>query len=408
MTIGHWPDKEALVKRFLICAMMFLFFVGMLAQLACCQDWDTARANTVLKFAEAQEQLETPNTPVDGKCPDCYGTGKRGDGRTVFKCPTCNGTGKIKSGAEPPSVSFSEGPPVESGKVKTTAGIIDPDVYGLWYTAEYCGYCKIFGKKHASNLEVAFQIVDVTDNPQIAADAGVEGLPSFVLCDRDLQTVLARIEGNQTAATVNGLVRIAKDTKRKRKFANEITAPQATVRITGTGEKLISYGSGTILRLNPNERTALVLTCAHLFDDDVTSVVVEATQQNGKKLTGAVVRKNKEIDLAAIIVQNDGSLTISSPDIGTNSRKGRKAVAYGYPKGGTFYTLTTEIVGLSLDEKYEGQNFVLFATDPSTGMSGGGLFVEGTLVGVVSLADRNRKVGFAVRSQEIREFLKGL
>jgi len=396
------------VKRFLMFATMFVFFFGMLAGLACCDDWDTARAKTVLRFAEAQELLETPNTPVDGKCPDCYGTGKRGDGRTVFKCPTCNGTGKIKSGAEPPSVSFSEGPLVESGKVKTTAGIIDPDVYGLWYTAAYCGYCEIFGKEHASNLDVAFQIVDVTENPQIAADAGVVGLPAFVICDRDLQTILARTEGNQTSASINGLIKTAKETKRQRKITNEVSAPKATVRITGENAKSKWFGSGTILRLNEKERTALVLTCAHVIDDDVTSVVIEATQQNNNRLPGVVVRKNKDIDLAAILVQNDGSLVIASGDIGTNSRRGRKAVAYGYPKGGMFYTLTTEIVGLSSDEKYEGQDFVLFATDPSTGMSGGGLFVEGTLVGVVSLADRNRKVGFAVRSQEIREFLKGL
>ena len=393
------------MKRFLMFAAMFVFFVGILAQFACCEDWDTARAKTVLKFAEAQEQLEAPNKPVDGKCPDCYGTGKRGDGRTVIKCPTCNGTGKIKSGAEPPSVSSSEGPPVESSNANTTAGIIDPDVYGLRYTADYCGYCKIFDREHAPNVEIAFQVVDVTDNPQIAADAGIEGLPAFVLCDRDLQTVLARIEGNQTAATINGLVRAAKETKRQRKIANEASAPKSTVRITGENTSSQWFGSGTILRLNEKERTALILTCAHLIDDNAVAVIVEATQQNNKRLPGVVVRKNKDLDLAAILVQNDGTLVIASGDIGTNSRKGRKAIAYGHPDGGMFYTLTTEIAGLSAEE---GKNYVLFATDPSSGMSGGGLFVEGTLVGVVSMADRGRKVAFAVRSQEIREFLKGL
>jgi len=74
--------------------------------LALCDDWDRSRAKTVLAFAEAQELLETPSTPVDGKCADCYGTGKRGDGRTVFTCPTCKGTGKTPAiaSAEPGAV----------------------------------------------------------------------------------------------------------------------------------------------------------------------------------------------------------------------------------------------------------------------------------------------------------------
>jgi hypothetical protein len=39
--------------------------------------------------------LEEPTDPnVDGKCINCNGTGKIGDGRIVKKCSICNGTGK--------------------------------------------------------------------------------------------------------------------------------------------------------------------------------------------------------------------------------------------------------------------------------------------------------------------------
>jgi DnaJ-class molecular chaperone len=33
-------------------------------------------------------------TPDAGKCSNCNGTGKIGDGRIVMTCPECNGTGK--------------------------------------------------------------------------------------------------------------------------------------------------------------------------------------------------------------------------------------------------------------------------------------------------------------------------
>jgi len=33
-------------------------------------------------------------TPDAGKCSNCNGTGKIGDGRIVMPCPECNGTGK--------------------------------------------------------------------------------------------------------------------------------------------------------------------------------------------------------------------------------------------------------------------------------------------------------------------------
>lgn len=39
--------------------------------------------------------IEEPSDPEsEGKCINCNGTGKIGDGRIVKKCPICNGTGK--------------------------------------------------------------------------------------------------------------------------------------------------------------------------------------------------------------------------------------------------------------------------------------------------------------------------
>ena len=41
------------------------------------------------------EDLRGPPKPVDGKCEDCDGTGKVGDGRVFTECLACGGDGKI-------------------------------------------------------------------------------------------------------------------------------------------------------------------------------------------------------------------------------------------------------------------------------------------------------------------------
>ena len=39
--------------------------------------------------------------PVDGRCENCSGTGKVGDGRVMVDCPVCGGDGVIDPGEEP-------------------------------------------------------------------------------------------------------------------------------------------------------------------------------------------------------------------------------------------------------------------------------------------------------------------
>lgn len=62
------------------------------ADLAC----ETARAT----LARRAEFAPAPPPAPAGKCTNCLGTGKIGDGRIVFDCPACKGTGKAcKDGA---------------------------------------------------------------------------------------------------------------------------------------------------------------------------------------------------------------------------------------------------------------------------------------------------------------------
>lgn len=51
---------------------------------------EAARMVAVLR----QGMPPTPVPPTPGKCENCNGTGKIGDGRIVMTCPECKGTGK--------------------------------------------------------------------------------------------------------------------------------------------------------------------------------------------------------------------------------------------------------------------------------------------------------------------------
>lgn len=47
------------------------------------------------RMAVAARRQPTPEPPKPaGKCDNCLGTGKIGDGRIIVTCPVCKGTGK--------------------------------------------------------------------------------------------------------------------------------------------------------------------------------------------------------------------------------------------------------------------------------------------------------------------------
>ena len=80
--------------RFLIA--LFVVCVGCVATLP---DDPTLTADIAAETARMVVQARaefapTPTPAPAGKCTNCLGTGKIGDGRIVFDCPACRGTGK--------------------------------------------------------------------------------------------------------------------------------------------------------------------------------------------------------------------------------------------------------------------------------------------------------------------------
>ena len=80
--------------RFLVA--LLVVFAGCVATLpddpALTADIAAETAHAVI--AARREFAPAPQPTPGGKCTNCLGTGKIGDGRIVFDCPACKGTGK--------------------------------------------------------------------------------------------------------------------------------------------------------------------------------------------------------------------------------------------------------------------------------------------------------------------------
>lgn len=390
-----------------------------LSSIASADDWHVLRAKTVFAFAVAQEEGEKPAVPANGKCKDCYGTGKRGDGRIIIKCPTCNGTGKVQSG-QSPVVGDAVPEPVADGvplPPEVGAGSsgkkYDPEVYGIFFTADWCGTCRTYKDKEADRVVIDFETVDVTDDAAKAERSNVVSLPAFFICDRDLETVLERVEGYHTAGQLNALIESAKRKKRKLKADNEPLSELATVLIRqnfeADGKRLRSSGSGTIIDISPDGRSALVLTCSHIFEPGIDVATVSATMQGVEDLPGLVIARDDVKDLAAVVVQLNGKkLKALGRTVGKNETIGASCYFMGHPKGERLLKTSTRILSTTQAQKFKKADCLVFAGEPTEGNSGGGLFVDGTLIGVVIAANMDDKQGWAVRADDVRRFLETL
>lgn len=403
------------MKRFLILSTVVVFFVGLLAGLAVGDDWPKERARAALAFAKAQETEDKPEDTT-GKCPDCYGTGKRGDGRVVFKCPTCNGTGKKTSGEALPPAAAGPDEPADEGQAPEpkdpgTGKRSDPEVYGAFFTADWCGTCRTYKEKEADRVLIDFETVDVTDDAAKAERSNVVSLPAFFICDRDLQTVLERVEGYQTADQMNALIESAKRKKRERQRENEPLSELATVLIRQNfeagGKRLRNSGSGTIIDLAPDGRSALVLTCSHIFEPGVDVATVSATMQGVEDLPGLVIARDDVRDLAAVVVQLNGKkLKALGRTVGKNETIGTPLYVMGHPGGRRLMKTATRIVSTTKAQGFTKADRLVLAGQPGEGNSGGGVFIEGTLVGVYVEENMDDKQGWSVRADHVREFLE--
>jgi len=377
--------------------MKRLMLLSVALCVSCCcfgDDWSLKRAKAAFAMAQAAEKQDAkPDKPTSEECPDCYGTGVRGDGRTKIKCPTCNGTGKRKTGdsapvaASPPDVVSGDSagtPNSEWPDPETVAADDDPDLAGLEFTADWCKRCKEM-EPIIAKASIKYEKIDIeTPNGKEAVQKfGIKAIPVYMITDRTLNTVLDRIDGTTTLANLQKSETKARALKRARREFNESQLRGATVRIRVVGTQKTKHGSGAVIR---SSRTVThVLTCNHVTLNDGILFVEPSNAIEGGQYQGTVIGRDAVSDLAIIEIRSPQLPFLQ--DVGELRSFGFVATSSAYPLGGEFAQSDVEVIepkrvanDVIVDEG--GIEVVATLGESDQGVSGGPLTIEGTIVGV--------------------------
>lgn len=366
-----------------------------LLSVACCMccnlfadDWGVKRAKAAFAFAQtAEKQTVKPNKPTSDECPDCYGTGVRGDGRTKIKCPTCNGSGKRTTGQEVSSAVSGDdaaAPQTETQDPETSAAGEDPDLAGLEFTADWCKKCKDMGPVIAQ-AAIQYEKIDIeTPNGKDAVQKfGIKAIPVYMITDRTLNTVLDRIDGTTTVVALRNSESKARALKQARKEFNERNLKGATVRIRVVGKSSTHNGSGAVIR---STRTVThVLTCNHVTQYDGALFVEPSNAISGGQYQGTVIGRDTVNDLAIVEIRSPPLPFLQ--DVGELRSYGFVATSSAFPLGGEFAQSDVEVIEpkrVENDVVVDEGGIEVVATQGAfdQGVSGGPLTIEGTIVGV--------------------------
>jgi hypothetical protein len=387
--------------------------------LLCCQfgTWEAERARAAFAFAEAAEE-QAEKKPAGDKCPDCYGTGKRGDGRTVLKCPTCKGTGK-RTQSDLPPVS-QEPAPAQGPYPEPEPAAIDPvpvvpvpiaeDVapsaepnpasdrdrlYGIRYTASWCQPCKVWEQNEDAFVEMEFRPVDIDTDAgrQQVERASIANIPAFFICDRKLGTVLFRSEKSESAkalneATANAVVEIG---ERRRRNTERLEASVYRIDSKRTeGQKTIT-ADGVAWVIESDADGSTLVTANHVVEKNSFHQVTGKSGVHNAR----VIISDQRTDLALVRVSlaNLPALDVGTPD----TADGLEVVVQANGQ---------RITATCCPELKEGGNvWVLFDQIVEGGISGSPITFEGTAIGMVSFSGEKIGGTAGTRAAEIKALL---
>jgi thiol-disulfide isomerase/thioredoxin len=316
----------------------------------------------------------------------------------------------------------------------------DSDTVLVQFTSQNCTHCQTMQPvlERMAGEGCPVQVIDVNQQPDVARQFQITGVPTFVALTRGQET--GRVMG---ATTYEKLVQLYGGTMRPAagSFAGGDARPPSTVRpsLTENGPtpavpkgapayaaqqipayqpespvnsnsasaennpqaaalaasvrlkvedaKGYGYGTGTIIDVHDSE--ALVVTCGHLFRESqgkgkilVDLFAPGATQP----VEGQLIAYDLDRDIALVSIRPGIALQaamVAPP--GTSVRPQDGAFTVGCDKGADATVRQSHITAVN---KYRGRPNFTAAGAPVDGRSGGGLFTaEGLLIGVCNAAD---------------------
>lgn len=146
----------------------------------------------------------------------------------------------------------------------------------------------------------------------------------------------------------------------------------------------------------------LIISNAHVVGNDSRVTVV---YKDGKSITGTVIKKDKNKDLAAIRVKDLDKPVLR---LDSDTAQGDNVIAIGTPKG-LPWSVSKGIVSSFRDK--DGVNYVQTDTPVNPGNSGGPLISteSGRVVGVVTFKLKDAEnLNFAVSAKTLKGFISGL
>jgi thiol-disulfide isomerase/thioredoxin len=315
------------------------------------------------------------------------------------------------------------------------------DTVLVQFTSQNCTHCQamqpVLERMHGEGCPV--QVIDVDQQPDVARQFQIKGVPTFVVLTRGQETgrVMGAASYERLTQLYRGMVPVAggreqaaptlpaeEPTPAQPKFAPSYvtereTAPRepaqrgpaqfvsapaqaaaapanvdpqgaamaATVRLKVEDAKGYGYGTGTIIDVHDEE--ALVVTCGHLFRESqgkgkisVEMFAPGATQP----VDGQLIAYDLQRDIALVSIRPGMPMVavmVAPP--GTTVRPQDAAFTIGCDKGAAASVRQTQITAVN---KYVGKPNYCAAGAPVDGRSGGGLFTaDGLLIGICNAAD---------------------
>jgi len=277
----------------------------------------------------------------------------------------------------------------------------------LWhFTGDFCSVCREMEPTVAQLQKegVAIRRVDVHQNPSLAQQHGVSGIPCFL-------TLVAgkpfeRLEGAASAEQLNAMYQRARNADRKRSpqpsesslstdttSSAELRALQATVRLKVIDERGHSFGTGTVIDVHDDE--ALILTCGHIFRDSQGKGQILCDlfgPGSPHEIPGHLIAFDARLDVG-LVSMRPGVPIVSAHVAGSGSRpkEGEHVFAVGCNRGADPTILKNRIISVN---RYHGPANLVVGGRPVDGRSGGGLFnLRGELIGVCNAADQEADEG---------------